>query len=94
MKRCSSIFTRLMMSASLVALTACDEPRVDASIYESVAQCKRDPLASIDQCESNYKEARAQHAAVAPKYASKEECIADFGENKCEEAPYRTSGGG
>ena len=46
------------------------------------------------ECEKNFKEARAQHAAVAPKYASKEECIADFGADKCEKAPYRTSSGG
>ena len=94
MKRRSSIFVSLMMSVSLIALTACDEPKVDASIYESVVQCKRGPLASADECESNFKEARAQHAAVAPKYATKEECVADFGADKCEKAPYRTSGGG
>jgi uncharacterized protein YgiB involved in biofilm formation len=94
MKRRSSISVGLMMSVSLIALTACEEPKVEASIYESVTQCKRDPLASAAECEKNFKEARAQHAAVAPKYASKEECIADFGADKCEKAPYRTSSGG
>ncbi|MBT8002837.1 MAG: DUF1190 domain-containing protein, partial [Rhodospirillales bacterium] len=94
MKRRSSISVGLMMSVSLIALSACEEPRVDASVYESVEQCKRDPLGNPDQCESNFKEAKAQHAAVAPKYATKEDCVADFGAEKCEKAPYQTSTGG
>ena len=94
MKRWSSVSAGLMMSVSLIALTGCEEPKVDTSIYESVEQCKRDPLTSGDECDSNFKEAQAQHAAVAPKYATKEECIKDFGSNKCERAPYQTSRGG
>ena len=93
MKRWSSISVRVMMSVSLISLTSCDEPKVDASIYESVGQCTRDPLASSDECERSFKEARAQHAAVAPKYATKEECVDDFGPEKCEKSPYRTSNG-
>jgi uncharacterized protein YgiB involved in biofilm formation len=93
MKRRSSISVGLMMSVSLIALSACEEPRVDASVYESVEQCKRDPLGNPDQCESNFKEAKAQHAAVAPKYSTKEDCVADFGAEKCEKAPYQTSTG-
>jgi len=83
-----------MMSVSLIALTSCDEPKVDASIFKTLDQCKKDPLVSSDECVSNFKEARNQHAAVAPKYASKADCQADFGEAKCEQAPYRTSSGG
>jgi uncharacterized protein YgiB involved in biofilm formation len=94
MKRRSSISVGLMMSVSLIALSACEEPRVDTSVYESVEQCKRDPLGDPDQCESNFKEAQNQHAAVAPKYATKEDCVADFGAEKCEKAPYQTSTGG
>ncbi len=84
----------LTMSVSLIALTACEEPKVDASIYESIEQCKRDPIVSDDQCESSFKEARSQHAAVAPKYSTAEDCQADFGAGKCEVAPYKSSSGG
>ena len=94
MKRWSSISVGLMMSVSLIALSACEEPRTDASVFESVEQCKRDPLGDPDQCERNFKEAQAQHAAVAPKYATNEDCVADFGAGKCEKAPYQTSTGG
>jgi uncharacterized protein YgiB involved in biofilm formation len=84
----------LMMSVSLIALTACGEPEVDASIYESIDQCKSDPLTTSDQCELSFKEAISQHAAAAPKYATTEDCQADFGEGKCETSPYKTSNGG
>jgi len=94
MKSWSSRSAALMMSVSLIALTACEEPKVDASIYESIGQCKSDPHNTADQCEGSFKEASSQHAAVAPKYSSAEDCQADFGQGKCEEAPYKTSSGG
>ena len=94
MKSWSSRSAALMMSVSLIALTACEEPKVDASIYESIGQCKSDPHNTADQCEGSFKEASSQHAAVAPKYSSAEDCQADFGQGKCEKAPYNTSSGG
>ena len=94
MKSWSSVTVALMMSTSLVTLTACDEAQVDASIYESVDQCIRAPGMTSDQCEASFKEAQTQHAAVAPKYAVEADCQADFGAGKCEEAPYKTSSGG
>jgi uncharacterized protein YgiB involved in biofilm formation len=83
-----------MMSASILALNACEEAKVDASVYESVEQCKDDPVATAKQCQSSFKEAQDQHAAVAPKYSSLKDCQADFGSEKCEQAPYQTSSGG
>ncbi len=84
----------LLMSASMIALTACEEPKVEASIFESVKQCTSDPLLSEAQCKSSFKEAQNQHAAVAPKYATAEDCQADFGPENCETAPYKTASGG
>ena len=94
MKSWRSQSTILMMSVSLIALTACEEPKVDASIYESIDQCKKDPLNTSDQCEGSFKEASSQHSSVAPKYSSIEDCQVDFGPGKCEKAPYKTSSGG
>ena len=95
MKRRISVPISLLASVSMIALTACkEEPKVEASVYETVEQCKKDSVVSADQCEINFKEALSQHAAVAPKYASKADCQADFGANRCEKAPYQTSSGG
>jgi uncharacterized protein YgiB involved in biofilm formation len=95
MRKLNSNAGILLMGASLFALTACEEPKVDAAIFESVQQCISNGDASPQQCEQNFKEAKSQHAAVAPKYASQADCQADFGAGKCEVAPsYRTSTGG
>ena len=94
MKRWNSIFVVMMMGVSAIALSSCEEPKVDAAVYDSVEQCIKDPGVPREECEQSHKEARAQHAAVAPKYSSTEDCQADFGVGKCEQAPYRTSSGG
>ncbi|MEE3000102.1 MAG: DUF1190 domain-containing protein [Pseudomonadota bacterium] len=94
MKFHNSIPISLVVSASLITLTACEEPKVDASVFKSLSQCKNDPMMRASDCESSFKQAKAQHASVAPKYASKADCQADFGEGKCETAPYRTTTGG
>jgi uncharacterized protein YgiB involved in biofilm formation len=93
MKRSRSVALVMMGSGALV-LGACEEPQVDASIYESVEQCIDAPGASRAQCEEQYKIAADQHAAVAPKYTDQAACEADFGAEQCEVAPYRSEGGG
>ena len=94
MKRLNSISIALLMGVSLIALSACEEPTVEAAVFDSLQQCINDPSVPREQCEQNYKEASSQHAAVAPKYSSESDCQADFGVGKCEQAPYRTSSGG
>ncbi len=94
MKRRNSIGGALLLGVSLIALSACEEPKVDAAVFENLQQCIDDPGVPSQQCEQSYKEARAQHTAVAPKYSSQADCQADFGAGRCEKSPYRTSSGG
>ncbi|MFT5539561.1 MAG: hypothetical protein ACI82H_001081 [Alphaproteobacteria bacterium] len=94
MKRWNSIAGGLLMSVSLIALTACEEPKVDAAVFDSLQQCIDDSSTTRERCEKTYGEARAQHAAVAPKYTSAADCQADFGAGRCEQAPYRSTSGG
>ena len=93
MKRSHSVALVMMGSGALV-LSACEEQRVDANIYESVEQCIDAPGASRAECEEQYKVAAEQHAAVAPKYTDQAACEADFGAEQCEVAPYQAQGGG
>ncbi len=94
MKRWSSISIAMLTSVSVIALSACEEPTVDAAVFEGLQECLNNPDMDPDQCRDSFSAARSQHASVAPKYSSKEDCQADFGAERCEEAPYRTSGGG
>lgn len=93
MKRSRAI-ALVMMGAGSVALTACEEPQVEASIFESVEQCVDQPGASRAACEEAFGAAEQQHAVVAPKYTDREACEADFGAEQCEQAPYQAEGGG
>jgi uncharacterized protein YgiB involved in biofilm formation len=93
MKRSRSI-ALVMMGAGTIALTACEQPQVDASIFQDVEQCVNEPGASRTACEEAYAIAEEQHAVVAPKYTDQEACEADFGAEQCEQAPYQAQGGG
>lgn len=93
MKRSKSV-ALLAMGASVIALTACEEPQVDALVFESLQQCLANQDVSREQCEADFKAAKEQHAQVAPKYTSKEACEADFGSASCETAPQQTQSGG
>ena len=92
-KRSQSI-ALIMMGASAIALSACDEAQVDAMVYDTLQQCIDDPAMTPDQCKATYAVAKTEHAKVAPKYTSRADCEADFGPEHCEEAPYRTQNGG
>ena len=94
MKPWNSISVVMLMGVSSIALSACEEPKVEAAVFESLQQCIDEPSLSREQCEQSFGEARSQHAAVAPKYTSEADCQADFGAGKCEQAPYRSAGGG
>ena len=94
MKKWNSYSGKLLMGASLFALAACEEPKVEAAIFESLEQCIDHPDMTQGQCRENFQAAQSQHAAVAPKYASEADCQSDFGAGRCEKAPYRSSTGG
>jgi len=89
MKRTRTL-SLVLMSASALSLTACDEPKEDVAVYESVEQCVRDGLHQ-EFCEQNYAAAVQEHLKAAPRYRSEEDCAADFGQDGCRE--YSTTGG-
>lgn len=92
MKR-SRYVALLAMGASALALSACGESETPAGVYTSVDQCMADKQFTDDECRKAFATATEEHKKVAPKYASKADCEADFGAGKCEESPYRTSTG-
>lgn len=93
MKRSKTIGL-VAMSASVIALTACEEPAVDAAVFETLSQCLANQDVDRTQCEADFKAAKSQHVQVAPKYTSRQDCEADFGAQQCETAPQQTQSGG
>ncbi len=94
MKRWNSTSIVGLVGISAIVLAACEEPKVEGAIFNNLQQCIDDRGIPKDQCEKSYTEAQNQHASVAPKYSSEQDCQADFGAGKCERAPYRSSSGG
>ncbi|MBT3536595.1 MAG: DUF1190 domain-containing protein [Rhodospirillaceae bacterium] len=94
MRSWQSISVATLMGVSAIALSACEEQTVDTAIFDSLQQCINEPGMLREDCEKSQAEARSQHTAVAPKYTSVQDCQADFGAGRCEQAPYRSSTGG
>jgi len=92
MKRSKSV-KLVAMGTGLLLVAACEEAKVDSALFESVKQCTGLGF-SEQECAANYQQAQQTHIAAAPKYTSQADCEADFGAEKCEIAPQRTTTGG
>ena len=93
MKRSKSLKLALM-GATVLTMTACDNPDEVAAIFENVDECAKYEGQDLDQCRQGWEKAAQEHIRTAPKYTSVEDCQADFGAEQCEEAPVQTTSGG
>ena len=82
-----------LMGATALTLVACDNSQ-EVGVFETLDQCIDQAGFTRDVCEANQKQARSEHVRVAPKYTSVSDCETDFGAEKCEAAPQRTTSGG
>jgi uncharacterized protein YgiB involved in biofilm formation len=83
MKR-SRALTLVLMAPAPLLLAGCNEPApaeqlVRKGFYTDIAACEKDGNAH-DVCQRALDNANQANAANAPKYKTKEECIAEFGE--------------
>ena len=92
MKR-TRILKLSIMSASALTLIACERSQ-EVGIFESLEQCSNQSIFTKEQCSKSERLARSEHIRVSPKYTSVTDCEQDFGEDKCEMAPQRTTTGG
>ncbi len=91
MKRSPRLRLVLMGSAS-VALVGCGEDPEPVGVFSSVAECLESGSYTQAQCAAALEQAKREHPRIAPRYASKEDCEADFGRGKCE-SPSSVAGG-
>lgn len=84
MKR-SRTATLLLMGSAPLLLAACQrEPEAREGLYTSVDACYR-ATGERDSCQRAFDEAQRQSAEQAPRYASQEQCKADWGQDRCTE---------
>jgi uncharacterized protein YgiB involved in biofilm formation len=91
MKRSKAVALTLM-GASAILLQACEEDRVDAQIFRDLPGCLAAGDLTEAQCQEVYGSAVQQHAETAPRFANREACVAEFGEEGCQQQ--QTAAGG
>lgn len=68
-------------------LTACDEADETVALYTTAEQCSAANPSQAGECTTAYNNALEEAAKTAPKYATREDCVAEFGEAQCTQAP-------
>ncbi|MGK2946268.1 MAG: DUF1190 family protein [Candidatus Malihini olakiniferum] len=76
----------LAISAAFI-LAGCEQTDETVSMYQNADDCSAaNPSMSV-QCAKAYNNALKEAEKTAPKYASKEDCVAEFGETQCIPVP-------
>ncbi|MTH77558.1 DUF1190 domain-containing protein [Paracoccus aestuariivivens] len=91
----------VLAGAATLALTACEDDRVDAQAFPDLESCiaatKDNGLwFTEDDCRKNFEAAQKEFVETAPRYASKELCEQEHGAGNCgdDQATAQQSGGG
>jgi uncharacterized protein YgiB involved in biofilm formation len=76
----------LVIASAAATLSGCDEPDPNAgqiAAYATADQCAADGLVTNADCREADREARAEHAALAPRYEDWSDCQEDY--EQCED---------
>lgn len=73
------------------ALAGCEQADETVSMYQNADDCSKANPSNAEQCKTAFTEAQKEAARTAPKYASREDCVAEFGEGQCTQAPAQAS---
>lgn len=68
-------------------LAGCEKSDENVSLYQNSDDCTRANPSMSEQCTTAFNDAQKEAVKTAPKYASREDCIAEFGEGQCTQAP-------
>ncbi len=73
--------------SAVFMLSACEQNDETVSLYTNADECSQANPSQSEQCKTAYNNALKEAEKTAPKYASREECVAEFGEQQCTQAP-------
>ncbi|WP_175494941.1 DUF1190 family protein [Xenorhabdus mauleonii] len=76
----------LAISAAFL-LSACEQNDETVSLYTNADECSQANPSQSEQCKVAYNTALKEAEKTAPKYATREDCVAEFGEQQCTQAP-------
>jgi uncharacterized protein YgiB involved in biofilm formation len=87
----SKAIALVMMSATPLLLTSCSRESTSEGLYTSVDACAAQTNDRAS-CERAFADAGRQAESNAPRYATREECVAAHGEANCKESGDSSSG--
>ncbi|MCH0622430.1 DUF1190 domain-containing protein, partial [Klebsiella pneumoniae] len=64
----------------------CEQNDETVSLYQNADDCAS-ATGKAAECTTAYNNALKEAERTAPKYASREDCVAEFGEGQCQQAP-------
>lgn len=91
-----------LAGAAVMALSACEDDRVDAESFPDLQSCvaaaqQNSLWFTEEDCRNNFAAASQEYLETAPRYNSKELCEQEHGVGKCDQDPTQTAqnpGGG
>ncbi|OCA54678.1 DUF1190 family protein [Photorhabdus namnaonensis] len=82
-----------MAVSAVFMLSACEKSDETVSLYMNADECSQANPSQSGQCTTAYNNALKEAEKTAPKYATKEDCIAEFGEAQCTQSPAQAGPG-
>ncbi|PIJ49481.1 hypothetical protein BL250_12925 [Erwinia sp. OLTSP20] len=80
--------------SAVFMLAGCEQSDETVSMYQNADDCSKANPGQSEQCKTSYNNALKEAEKTAPKYASREDCVAEFGEGQCQPASQASAGGG
>ncbi|MEZ2587094.1 DUF1190 family protein [Kluyvera intermedia] len=68
-------------------LAGCEKSDETVTLYQNADDCSAANPSKSAECTTTYNNALKEAERTAPKYASREDCVAEFGEGQCQQAP-------
>ncbi|CAI0860228.1 DUF1190 family protein [Serratia fonticola] len=73
--------------SAVFMLAGCEQADETVSLYKNADDCSTSNPSMSEQCTTAYNNALKEAEKTAPKYATREDCVAEFGEAQCTQAP-------
>ncbi len=82
-RKCWRIAPIALAISTALMLTGCEKTDETVRLYQNADDCSRSNPGMSEHCVTTYNNALKEAARTAPKYASREDCVAEFGESQC-----------
>lgn len=68
-------------------LAGCEKTDETVSLYQNADDCSAANPGKSAECTTAFNNAQKETVRTAPKYATREDCVAEFGEGQCQQTP-------